>query len=176
MTYNGRSFKDFRVHRTAGYIEQEDVHMGELTVRETFDFAARCMGADTKKGELSTCIMMRLSRSCWSLLTCSNACSESQQLHVWRQEVWGLDVCLITARLACYAAVLAHNSLQSLWQQSRVRNIRMELGICPLFRPCQLEWWLLRRSCCYSFAAAEQRHLMHTSCISCSTRFMALAG
>ena len=52
VTYNGRTFKDFRVHRTAGYIEQEDVHMGELTVRETFDFAARCMGAGTKKGEL----------------------------------------------------------------------------------------------------------------------------
>ena len=25
VTYNGRSFQDFRVHRTAGYIEQEDV-------------------------------------------------------------------------------------------------------------------------------------------------------
>ena len=52
MTYNGHPFKDFRVQRTATYIEQEDVHMGELTVNETFDFAARCMGSATKKGAL----------------------------------------------------------------------------------------------------------------------------
>lgn len=31
-------------------MSQEDVHMGELTVNETFDFAARCMGSATKKG------------------------------------------------------------------------------------------------------------------------------
>lgn len=51
VTYNGRSFGEFRPQRTAAYVEQEDVHMGELTVRETFDFAARCMGAGTKAGE-----------------------------------------------------------------------------------------------------------------------------
>ena len=50
VTYNGRGFREFRVQRTAAYVEQEDVHMGELTVRETFDFAARCMGAGTKAG------------------------------------------------------------------------------------------------------------------------------
>ncbi|KAK9794008.1 hypothetical protein WJX73_008792 [Symbiochloris irregularis] len=53
VTYNGRSFKDFRVTRTAAYVEQEDVHMGELTVRETFDFGARCMGAGTKAADLA---------------------------------------------------------------------------------------------------------------------------
>ena len=26
-------------------------HIGEMTVRETFDFAARCQGAGTKKGD-----------------------------------------------------------------------------------------------------------------------------
>ena len=31
------------------------VHMGELTVRETFDFAARCMGTGTKKGTGPVC-------------------------------------------------------------------------------------------------------------------------
>ena len=53
VTYNGRSFKEFRAQRTAAYVAQEDVHMGELTVRETLDFAARCMGAGTKAGEPS---------------------------------------------------------------------------------------------------------------------------
>ena len=30
---------------------QNDLHLGELTVRETFDFAARCQGVGHKAGE-----------------------------------------------------------------------------------------------------------------------------
>ncbi|XP_072954744.1 ABC transporter G family member 51 [Typha angustifolia] len=45
VTYNGRAFDDFFVQRTSAYISQTDNHLGELTVRETFDFAARCQGA-----------------------------------------------------------------------------------------------------------------------------------
>lgn len=33
------------MERTSAYISQTDDHIGELTVRETFDFAARCQGA-----------------------------------------------------------------------------------------------------------------------------------
>ena len=50
VSYNGRSFTEFKAQCTAAYVAQEDVHMGELTVRETLDFAARCMGAGTKAG------------------------------------------------------------------------------------------------------------------------------
>ena len=48
-TYNGRGFEEFIPLRTATYVEQSDTHIGELTVRETFDFAARCQAAGTKK-------------------------------------------------------------------------------------------------------------------------------
>ena len=34
--------------------------MGELTVRETFDFAARCMGAGTKKGTPGSSVLQLL--------------------------------------------------------------------------------------------------------------------
>ncbi|XP_024525458.1 ABC transporter G family member 31 [Selaginella moellendorffii] len=44
ITYNGHSFQDFEARRTASYISQDDNHIGELTVRETLDFAARCQG------------------------------------------------------------------------------------------------------------------------------------
>ena len=55
MRYNGRSFKEFHAQRTAAYVEQEDVHMGELTVHETLDFAARCMGAGSKTSGTLPC-------------------------------------------------------------------------------------------------------------------------
>eukprot|EP00891_Asterochloris_glomerata_P009650 jgi/Astpho2/9650/Aster-03918 len=45
VTYNGKAFKDFLPQRTAAYIDQVDNHYPELTVRETFDFAARTQGA-----------------------------------------------------------------------------------------------------------------------------------
>ncbi|XP_031399616.1 ABC transporter G family member 31 [Punica granatum] len=45
IKYNGVELNDFCVQRTSAYISQTDNHIGELTVRETFDFAARCQGA-----------------------------------------------------------------------------------------------------------------------------------
>ncbi|KAK7275991.1 hypothetical protein RIF29_17120 [Crotalaria pallida] len=45
ITYNGTELEEFHVKRTSAYISQTDNHIAELTVRETFDFAARCQGA-----------------------------------------------------------------------------------------------------------------------------------
>ncbi|CAO2840837.1 unnamed protein product [Amaranthus hypochondriacus] len=45
VTYNGHEMHEFCVQRTSAYISQTDNHIAELTVRETFDFAARCQGA-----------------------------------------------------------------------------------------------------------------------------------
>lgn len=45
VRYNGQDLDGFYVHRTSAYISQTDNHIGELTVRETLDFAARCQGA-----------------------------------------------------------------------------------------------------------------------------------
>ncbi|KAL6844555.1 hypothetical protein ACP4OV_026228, partial [Aristida adscensionis] len=46
VTYNGTSLDKFCVQRTSAYISQTDNHIGELTVRETIDFAAKCQGAN----------------------------------------------------------------------------------------------------------------------------------
>lgn len=50
VTYNGKTFKEFRPERTAVYVEQDDVHIGEMTVRETMDFSARCQGTGPNTG------------------------------------------------------------------------------------------------------------------------------
>ncbi|KAI3455370.1 hypothetical protein Pfo_012033 [Paulownia fortunei] len=44
VTYNGHSMKEFVPQKTAAYISQHDVHIGEMTVRETLAFSARCQG------------------------------------------------------------------------------------------------------------------------------------
>ena len=54
VLYNGAALTEFLPQRTAVYVEQEDQHLPELTVRETFDFAARCQGVGGKAGMLSS--------------------------------------------------------------------------------------------------------------------------
>ncbi|XP_028802333.1 ABC transporter G family member 39 [Neltuma alba] len=44
VTYNGYGLEEFVPQRTSAYINQNDVHIGEMTVRETLDFSARCQG------------------------------------------------------------------------------------------------------------------------------------
>ncbi|KAK8641767.1 hypothetical protein V6N13_011141 [Hibiscus sabdariffa] len=44
VTYNGHEMNDFVAQRTAAYIGQNDLHIPELTVRETIAFSARCQG------------------------------------------------------------------------------------------------------------------------------------
>ncbi|CAI0420438.1 unnamed protein product [Linum tenue] len=44
VTYNGHEMSEFVPQRTAAYICQDDVHIGEMTVRETLAFSARSQG------------------------------------------------------------------------------------------------------------------------------------
>ncbi|KAI3737596.1 hypothetical protein L2E82_27605 [Cichorium intybus] len=44
VTYNGHELHEFVPERTSAYISQNDVHIGEMTVRETLAFSARCQG------------------------------------------------------------------------------------------------------------------------------------
>ncbi|MBA0727782.1 hypothetical protein Golax_000742 [Gossypium laxum] len=44
VTYNGHGMEEFVPQRTSAYISQYDVHIGEMTVRETLAFSARCQG------------------------------------------------------------------------------------------------------------------------------------
>ncbi|KAJ0865543.1 putative ABC transporter, AAA+ ATPase domain, ABC-2 type transporter, ABC-transporter [Helianthus annuus] len=48
VTYNGHELHEFVPERTSAYISQNDVHIGEMTVRETLAFSARCQGVGTR--------------------------------------------------------------------------------------------------------------------------------
>ncbi|XP_024516623.1 ABC transporter G family member 31 [Selaginella moellendorffii] len=53
ITYNGHGFNEFEPLGTSAYIGQEDNHIGEMTVRETLDFSARCQGVGYKNEMLT---------------------------------------------------------------------------------------------------------------------------
>ncbi|KAL5201069.1 hypothetical protein ABZP36_035423 [Zizania latifolia] len=44
ITYNGHRMDEFVPRRSSAYVSQHDLHMGELTVRETINFSAKCQG------------------------------------------------------------------------------------------------------------------------------------
>ncbi|XP_073109550.1 ABC transporter G family member 42-like [Elaeis guineensis] len=48
VTYNGYRLDEFVAQKTAAYISQNDVHVGEMTVKETLDFSARCQGVGAR--------------------------------------------------------------------------------------------------------------------------------
>lgn len=50
VSYNGHGMNEFVPQRTAAYIGQHDLHIGEMTVRETLVFSARCQGVGTRYG------------------------------------------------------------------------------------------------------------------------------
>ncbi|KAK9923462.1 hypothetical protein M0R45_031880 [Rubus argutus] len=53
ITYNGYRLNEFVPQKTSAYISQNDVHVGEMTVKETLDFSARCQGVGTRYELLS---------------------------------------------------------------------------------------------------------------------------
>lgn len=57
ITYNGHEMHEFVPQRTATYTSQHDLHIGELTVRETLAFSARCQGVGARHA-----ILLELSR------------------------------------------------------------------------------------------------------------------
>ncbi|KAG6391312.1 hypothetical protein SASPL_149066 [Salvia splendens] len=48
VTYNGHGMDEFIPQKTAAYISQHDLHIGEMTVRETLAFSARCQGVGSR--------------------------------------------------------------------------------------------------------------------------------
>ncbi|KAL5074288.1 hypothetical protein RYX36_013272 [Vicia faba] len=48
VAYNDHGMEEFVPQRTSAYISQADLHIGEMTVRETLAFSARCQGRGTR--------------------------------------------------------------------------------------------------------------------------------
>jgi ABC-type multidrug transport system ATPase subunit len=52
ISYNGYKFNEFVPQKTSAYISQYDLHIAEMTVRETLDFSLHCQGIGDRAGRL----------------------------------------------------------------------------------------------------------------------------
>jgi len=57
--------EEFVPQKTAAYVSQYDLHIPEMTVRETVDFSARCQGTGSQAGNnsLATTVLILISKS-----------------------------------------------------------------------------------------------------------------
>ncbi|XP_019444266.1 PREDICTED: ABC transporter G family member 34-like [Lupinus angustifolius] len=53
ITYCGHELNEFVPQKTCAYISQHDLHLGQMTVKETLDFSGRCLGVGTRYQMLS---------------------------------------------------------------------------------------------------------------------------
>lgn len=51
VSYNGCLLSEFIPVKTSSYISQNDLHIPEMSVRETLDFSACCQGIGSRMGE-----------------------------------------------------------------------------------------------------------------------------
>ncbi len=70
ITYNGKGFDQFRAVHTSAYVDQNDLHQPELTVRETFNFAARCQGTGHKAGGILCMAVLAVLALIWPVYRC----------------------------------------------------------------------------------------------------------
>ncbi|KAF3333372.1 ABC transporter G family member 42 [Carex littledalei] len=103
ITYNGYALNEFVPQKTAAYISQTDVHVGEMTVKETFDFSARCQGIGTKydllaeltRREKQSRIMPEAEVDLFMKATSMKGVKSSLQTD-YTLKILGLDVCADT--------------------------------------------------------------------------------
>ncbi|PWA80245.1 pleiotropic drug resistance protein 3 [Artemisia annua] len=48
VSYNGYKIEEFVPQKTSAYISQDDLHIPQMTVRETLDFSSRCQGTKSR--------------------------------------------------------------------------------------------------------------------------------
>ncbi|KAL6334317.1 hypothetical protein AAG906_014718 [Vitis piasezkii] len=95
VTYNGHGMNEFVPQRTAAYISQHDTHIGEMTVRETLAFSARCQGVGDRYEEKAANIKPDPDLDVFM----KAAATEGQKENVvtdYTLKILGLDICADT--------------------------------------------------------------------------------
>ncbi|XP_061336750.1 pleiotropic drug resistance protein 1-like isoform X2 [Gastrolobium bilobum] len=103
MTYNGHEMNEFVPQRTAAYISQHDVHIGEMTVRETLAFSARCQGVGSRYDMLSELSRREKAANIkpdadidFYMKATATAGQESSIVTDYTLKILGLDICADT--------------------------------------------------------------------------------
>ncbi|KAL4575281.1 hypothetical protein LXL04_022123 [Taraxacum kok-saghyz] len=134
VTYCGHKMSEFIPQRTCAYISQHDVHHGEMTVRETFDFAGRSLGAGTKDDLLAELVRRERIAGITPdpeidafMKATAMACEESSLVTDYVLKILGLDIC---------ADIMVGNEMRrgiSGGQKKRVTTGEMLVGPAKVF-------------------------------------------
>ncbi|CAH1430816.1 unnamed protein product [Lactuca virosa] len=134
VTYCGHKMSEFIPQRTCAYIRQHDVHHGEMTVRETFDFAGRCLGVGTRYDLLSELVRREKIAGITPdpdidafMKATSMVCQESSVVTDYVLKILGLDIC---------ADIMVGNEMRrgiSGGQKKRVTTGEMLVGPAKVF-------------------------------------------
>ncbi|KAL2642881.1 hypothetical protein R1flu_010468 [Riccia fluitans] len=103
VTYNGHHLNEFTVAKTAAYISQHDLHIGEMTVRETLDFSAKCQGVGQRYDLLTELVHREKDKGIYPeadvdffMKAAAHKESSSQLITDYTLKVLGLDICADT--------------------------------------------------------------------------------
>ncbi|XP_034695525.1 ABC transporter G family member 42-like [Vitis riparia] len=100
ITYNGYNFNEFVPQKTSAYISQNNVHLGELTVRETLDYSTRFQGIGSRRELLTELVKKEEETGIFTdtdvdlfLKACAMEGDESSVITDYILKILGLDVC-----------------------------------------------------------------------------------
>ncbi|GJN13495.1 hypothetical protein PR202_gb00205 [Eleusine coracana subsp. coracana] len=95
VTYNGHGLEEFVPERTAAYISQHDLHIGQMTVRETLAFSARCQGVGSRYDILAE--LLRREKEAHIMPDASTiAGKEANVITDYVLKILGLEICADT--------------------------------------------------------------------------------
>ncbi|CAK9224005.1 unnamed protein product [Sphagnum troendelagicum] len=103
VSYNGYKLEEFVPQKTSVYISQNDLHVGEMTVRETLDFSARCQGVGTRYDMLVELAKREKEAGIWPekdvdvfMKAISVEGQEQSLITDYVMKILGLDICANT--------------------------------------------------------------------------------
>lgn len=99
--------------RTAAYISQHDLHIGEMTVRETLAFSARCQGVGNRFGTILC-----------NLLTCNCTCIHFFCLQILCYWLGSIEICL-----SSFLCIMLSDMLTELSRREKAANIKPDADI-----------------------------------------------
>ncbi|KAG6547995.1 hypothetical protein Mapa_010429 [Marchantia paleacea] len=103
VTYNGHYLHEFTPQKTSAYISQHDLHIGEMTVRETLDFSAKCQGVGQRYDLLTELVHREKDKGIYPeadvdffMKAAAHKESSSELITDYTLKLLGLDICADT--------------------------------------------------------------------------------
>ncbi|KAK1439447.1 hypothetical protein QVD17_05265 [Tagetes erecta] len=94
VTYCGHQLHEFVPQRTCAYISPNNLHTGEMTVRETLDFSGRCLGVGPRYKLLTE--ILKMEKADPYIDTFMNVGSETNLITDYVLKILGLEACADT--------------------------------------------------------------------------------